>query len=193
MIQGFPLSLVMLIIVIIFFGIDYGFMSRYDPERGSRKGWSWGYTLFTIGMGLVVILQPWFLPKIGWTTESPFGLTLQLLGGVLVTASIALHIWARRHLRQFYVERVELQDNHRVIQTGPYAYVRHPIFTTFFGLAFGVAFLNPSIITLAVTIYTLWDFTKAAQQEERLLAKSLPDYAVYMERTSRFFPRFIRR
>lgn len=192
MIAGPTLSILMLGIVIVFFVIDYGYMSRFDREREANKGWSWDYTLFTIGMGLVVILQPWLFPGLGWTSNSLFGVALQLLGALLILASFALHIWARQHLRQFYVERVEVQNNHQVIHTGPYAYVRHPIITTFFGLAFGVAFLNPSIITLAVTLYTIWDFSKAARQEEELLLKSLPDYAAYMNKTPRFFPRLKR-
>lgn len=189
MVKGFILSIILLGIVIIFFVIDYGLMNRYDREREANKGWSWDYTLFTIGLGLVVVLQPWLLPSIGWTTNSIFGIGLQILGGMMVVASFALHLWARQHLRQFYVERVELQNNHQVIKTGPYAYVRHPIITTFFGLAIGVVLLNPSIVTLAVMAYTLWDFSRAAQQEEQLLSTSLPDYAAYMAQTPRFFPR----
>ena len=189
MVKGFILSIILLGIVIIFFVIDYGLMNRYDREREANKGWSWDYTLFTIGLGLVVVLQPWLLPSIGWTTNSIFGIGLQIFGGMMVVASFALHLWARQHLRQFYVERVELQNNHQVIRTGPYAYVRHPIITTFFGLAIGVALLNPSIVTLAVMAYTLWDFSRAAQQEEQLLSTSLPDYAAYMAQTPRFFPR----
>jgi len=189
MVKGFTLSIILLGIVIIFFVIDYGLMNRYDREREANKGWSWDYTLFTIGLGLVVVLQPWLLPSIGWTTNSILGIGLQTLGGMMVLASFTLHLWARQHLRQFYVERVELQDNHQVIRTGPYAYVRHPIITTFFGLAIGVVLLNPSIVTLAVMAYTLWDFSRAAQQEEQLLSASLPDYAAYMAQTPRFFPR----
>lgn len=189
MINGSFLSVILLVIVIVFFMIDYGFMNRYDREREANKGWSWDYTLFTIGMGLIVTLQPWLLPSVGWTSNSFIGIGLQVIGGIMIMASFALHIWARQHLRQFYVERVELQNKHQVIKTGPFAYVRHPIFTTFFGLATGVACLNPSIVTLAVLIYALWDFSRAAAQEESLLSKTLPEYADYMAQTPRFFPR----
>jgi protein-S-isoprenylcysteine O-methyltransferase Ste14 len=188
MLNGFFLSIVILIIVVIFFLIDYGFMSRFDGERESRKGWSWDYTLFTIGLALVVVLQPWLSPSISWISSSLFGIGIQILGFLFILTSFALHIWARQHLRQFYVERVEVQNNHQVIQTGPYAYVRHPIITTFFGLAIGLVLLNPSLVTLAVMVYTYWDFSRAARQEEKLLAQSLPDYADYMKRIPRFLP-----
>ncbi|MBI5839301.1 MAG: isoprenylcysteine carboxylmethyltransferase family protein [Chloroflexi bacterium] len=189
MINGPLLSIIILIIVVMFFVIDFGFMNRYDRERETRKGWSWDYTLFTVGMGLVVVLQPWLLPSISWSSAGPFGIGVQILGGILILGSFAVHIWARQHLRQFYVERVEVQNKHQVIQTGPYAYVRHPIISTFFSLAFGLLLLNPSIVTLAVMIYIFWDFSRAALQEEELLTRSLPDYAAYMAQTPRFMPK----
>lgn len=189
MIKGPLLSIVMLMVVILFFLIDYGFMNRYDRERDANKGWSWDYTLFTIGMGLAVILQPWLLPGLSWIPNTLFGSILQMAGILLILASFLLHIWARQHLRQFYVERVELQKEHQIIQSGPYAYVRHPVFTTFFGIAIGLVFLNFSIVTICIMLYTFWDFTRAAKQEEELLSRTLPGYMDYIARTARFFPK----
>lgn len=189
MFSGFSLSIILLVIVSFFFGIDYGFMNRFDRERAARKGWSWDYTLFTIGIALLVILQPWLLPSLGWTTNDAAGRAIQFLGMAAVLAAFGVHIWARQHLRHYYAERVEVQDHHQVIQTGPYALVRHPIITSFFGLAFGILFINPSVVTLALVIYTVWDFSRAARQEEELLSSSLSGYSDYMERVPRFFPR----
>jgi protein-S-isoprenylcysteine O-methyltransferase Ste14 len=41
-------------------------------------------------------------------------------------------------------------------------------------------------------LYTIWDFTRAAKQEEELLAKTLPGYTAYADRTPRFLPRISR-
>ena len=103
--------------------------------------------------------------------------------------SFGLHIWGRQHLRRFYTERVEVQQGHQVINTGPYAVVRHPIITTFFGLAIGVFLINPSLPTLAAMIYTFGDFLNAARKEEQLLLDALPEYATYMAETPPFLPR----
>jgi len=106
--------------------------------------------------------------------------------------AFALHVWSRVHLRQFYVERVEVQVDHQVIDTGPYALVRHPIITSFFGLTGGLFLLNPAIPTLFVFIYTLWDFTQSAQKEEKLLSGNVTGYEAYIHRTPRFLPRLWR-
>jgi protein-S-isoprenylcysteine O-methyltransferase Ste14 len=190
MISGLSLSFAILTIVIIFFVVDYFYMNRHDRERESGKGWSWDYTLFSMALSLLIILQPWLLPWLGWTTTNLWGLGLQAVGGILVFISFGLHIWSRNHLKRFYSERVEIQQGHQVINTGPYAMVRHPIFTSFFALAVGLVFFNPSITTLVVMLYTFWDFSRAAKQEEELLSNTLPEYRIYMKKTSRFLPRF---
>jgi protein-S-isoprenylcysteine O-methyltransferase Ste14 len=189
MINGFALSIILLGIVLTFFIIDFWYMTRFDRERESGKGWSWDYTLYIALLGLAVILQPWLLPWLGWNTTAAWGLILQITGMVIIVLSFGLHIWARRHLQRFYVERVEVQEGHTVINTGPYALMRHPIITTFFGLAIGVFMINPSVPTLGAVIYAFWDFLRAAKQEEEALLKTLPDYEAYMKETPAFLPR----
>jgi protein-S-isoprenylcysteine O-methyltransferase Ste14 len=189
MTKGFELSLAMLAIVLFFFVMDFWYMNRYDRERKSGKGWSWDYTLFILVMTFIIILQPWLIPRLGWTTTLLWGVILQIIGGILVFLSFGLHIWARHHLRRFYTERVEVQQDHQMINSGPYAMIRHPIITTFFGLAIGVFLINPSLPTLAAVIYTFLDFLSAAKKEEQLLLDTLPDYAAYMAKTPPFLPR----
>lgn len=189
MIKGSDLSLAMLVIVLFFFIMDFWYMNRYDRERDSGKGWGWMYTLSIIALSSVVILQPWLIPGLGWTTPFKWGFILQAVGAALIFMSFGLHIWARRHLQRFYTERVEVQQGHRVINTGPYARMRHPIITTFFGLAIGVFLINPSLPTVAAMIYAFWDFLGAARKEENLLLNTLPDYAAYMAETPPFLPR----
>ena len=187
MIYGYPLSLLLLFVVLIFYAIDFAFLTRYDRERESGKGWAWDYTLLTVAGALLVILQPWLLPSLGLTVDAGWGLAIQIVGLASCIFSFAIHVWARLHLQKFYAERVEVQSDHRVIQSGPYAFVRHPVIASFFLLGFGLLLLAPAITTLLAFIYVLWDFTRAARQEEELLARTLPGYTDYMRRVPRFF------
>ena len=188
MISNLPLSLALLILLAVFYGIDFGFMSRYDRDRQQGKGWSWDYTLSTLGAALVIVLQPRLWPRLGWWTASPFGLAVQILGIAGALASFIVHAWSRLHLQKFYAERVEVQSDHEVIQSGPYALVRHPVFASFFLFSIGLFLLNPALPTALALLYTAWDFTRAARQEEALLSKKLPEYAAYMRRVPRFIP-----
>jgi protein-S-isoprenylcysteine O-methyltransferase Ste14 len=87
---------------------------------------------------------------------------------------------------------VEVQPEHKVIDTGPYQLMRHPVITSFFGIATGLFLINPALTTLVVLLYTIWDFSRAAKQEEDLLTKTLPGYSEYANRTPRFLPRLSR-
>jgi protein-S-isoprenylcysteine O-methyltransferase Ste14 len=113
---------------------------------------------------------------------------VQAVGLALIAAALSLHWWARSHLKHFYVEDVHLQEGHHVVDTGPYRWVRHPIFTSFFGVAMGLLLVNPAVTTLLLVVYVWVDFPRAARSEEELLMESLPQYASYVERTGRFWP-----
>jgi len=122
-----------------------------------------------------------------------WGLAIQAIGIGAVLAGLTLHVWAREHLGHFYAERAEFQTGHILVDTGPYAAVRHPTFSSFILITWGLLMINPALTTLLTAAYTLWDFTRAADRDEELLSEKLPEYTEYMARTARFFPRLRRR
>src|SRR5512139_1740324 len=190
MLIGIPQSIATLLTIILFYAMDFALIRRFDRKRqASGSGRAWDFTFFIFVMVAVLILQPFLFPGLSFHTEQGWGLLIQALGVILIFVSLALHVWSRIHLQEFYAERVEVQPEHRVINTGPYALMRHPVITSFFGIATGLFLLNPSPLTLAALLYTLWDFSRAARQEEDLLSRTLPGYADYARRTPRYLPR----
>jgi protein-S-isoprenylcysteine O-methyltransferase Ste14 len=193
MITGFPQSIVIFVLVVIFYCMDTLYIQRFDRVRqGEGSGRSVSYTLMVIGMVAVLVLQPLLVPQISLVVEGVGGQLIQALGLLLIFGALGLHLWSRRHLRQFYAERVEIQPHHQLIDSGPYASIRHPVITSFFLFATGLLLLNPSIPSLLVAGYTYWDFSRAARSEEELLSNSLPGYKEYMSRTQAFFPRIVK-
>jgi protein-S-isoprenylcysteine O-methyltransferase len=190
MLTGIFQSAITLLTVVIFYSIDSILIRYYDRQRqASGSGRAWDFTLFIFAMVAVLVLQPLLLPRVSFHTNRPWGLAAQIVGIFVILASLGLHIWSRAHLRHFYAERVEVQPEHKVIDTGPYALMRHPVITSFFGIATGLFLVNPALTTLIALFYTIWDFIQAAKQEEDLLTKTLPGYAEYANRTPRFLPR----
>jgi len=193
MLIGLPQSIATLLTILAFYTMDFTLIRRYDKQRqASGSGRSWDFTSFIFLMVAILVLQPLLLPILGLHTAHTWGLFVQLLGLIVIIDALALHIWSRVHLQHYYAERVEVQPEHKVIDTGPYALMKHPVITSFFGIASGLFLINPALTTLAALIYTIWDFTRAAQQEEDLLTKTLPGYADYARRTPRFLPRLWR-
>lgn len=190
MLAGIYQSVITLLTVGIFYTIDSLLIRYYDRQRqASGSGRAWDFTLFIFAMVAVLVLQPILLPILSYQIDQSWGLAVQALGIIIVLSSFVLHVWSRVHLRHFYAERVEIQPEHKIIDTGPYALMRHPVITSFFGIATGLFLVNPALTTMAALLYTIWDFTHAAKDEEDLLTKTLPGYAEYARRTPRFLPR----
>jgi protein-S-isoprenylcysteine O-methyltransferase Ste14 len=108
-----------------------------------------------------------------------------------IAIGIAFAWWARIHLGRLWSGSVTVKEGHRVVDSGPYRLVRHPIYT---GLllaiyataalrANGFAFIGAALITLGV----YWK----ARLEERLLTGELgPDYEGYRARVPMLVPFF---
>jgi len=190
MLTGVPQSAATLLAILLFYAMDFVLIRRYDKQRQANgSGRAWDFTLFIFLLGAFLVLQPIILPSLSYRTDATWGLIVQSLGAFLILAALVLHIWSRVHLRHYYAERVEIQPGHQVIDSGPYKLMRHPVITSFFGIATGLFLINPALTTLAALLYTIWDFTRAARQEEDLLTRTLPGYADYALRTPRFLPR----
>jgi protein-S-isoprenylcysteine O-methyltransferase len=193
MLLGIPQSIATLLTIILFYAMDFVLIRRYDKKRqASGSGRAWDFTFFIFVIVAVLVLQPVLLPSLSFKTTEPWGLWMQMLGVIAVVVSLALHFWSRVHLQHYYAERVEVQPEHQVIRTGPYALMRHPVITSFFGIATGLFLINPAVTTIFTLAYTLWDFSRAARQEEELLSKTLPGYAEYARQTPRYLPRLWR-
>jgi protein-S-isoprenylcysteine O-methyltransferase Ste14 len=190
MLLGIPQSAATLAAILLFYAMDFALIRRYDRQRtASGSGRAWDFTLFIFIMVAALVLQPVLLPGISYRTTETWGLVIQVIGIMMIFSSLALHIWSRAYLGQYYAERVEVQPGHQVINSGPYQFMRHPVITSFFGIATGLFLMNPALTTLTALLYTIWDFTRAARQEEDLLTQTLPGYADYARRTPRFLPR----
>jgi protein-S-isoprenylcysteine O-methyltransferase Ste14 len=64
-------------------------------------------------------------------------------GVLLVLTGVGWAIWARIHLGKYWSGAVLLKEGHRVVRTGPYRLVRHPIYTGMLSCFFGLFLLSP--------------------------------------------------
>jgi protein-S-isoprenylcysteine O-methyltransferase Ste14 len=190
MFSGIYQSIVILATVVVFYLVDFWLIKRYDPLRAEGSSRNWVFTILIMPVLVFIVVQPILWPGLGLYVKAWWGMLAQALGLALIVAGLALHWWARTHLGQFYGEREEYQDGQYLIESGPYAHVRHPLYTSYFTCIIGVLLVNPGLITLLTVIYAFVSFSMATRREEKLLAEKLPGYSDYMARTSRFLPGF---
>jgi protein-S-isoprenylcysteine O-methyltransferase Ste14 len=112
--------------------------------------------------------------------------------GVLFTwAGIAFAIWARVHIGQYWSARVTLKEDHKLISTGPYKYVRHPIYTGLLAATVGTAFAIGRWQGLIGATIILFAHILKARKEERLMTSHFgAAYEDYRLHTGFLIPRF---
>jgi protein-S-isoprenylcysteine O-methyltransferase Ste14 len=63
----------------------------------------------------------------------------QAVGIAVTAAGLLFAVWARVHLGKYWSAMITLKDEHKLIRSGPYRFVRHPIYTGFIAGAIGSA------------------------------------------------------
>lgn len=131
-----------------------------------------------------------FLFRIGECvlTEAVDGI-LVAAGCLLMTAGAVLYIAARLGLGANWSDRIEIREQHRLIEGGVYRWVRHPIFTALLFLFLGVSFIYRNIAGLAVSLFVVFPaILWRSGKEEKLLLERFPEYDDYAKRTGKFIP-----
>jgi protein-S-isoprenylcysteine O-methyltransferase Ste14 len=113
---------------------------------------------------------------------------LGALGLVIVLAGLAIAVWARRYLGRNWGMPMSIKQDPELVTSGPYAWVRHPIYSGLL-LAFAGTVLLTSAISILLVIAFGVSFTYSAVVEERNMTNVFPeDYPAYQERTKMLIP-----
>jgi len=152
-------------------------------EKGDRSFWLIlpGFLVVFFASPLEWLYLPAGLPRLPW---------LQIAGLVLILSAVALRIWTRAHLRGLYSGHVEVQAGHRLVQGGPYRFIRHPGYAGFVLMALGVAGGFSSLVGLAaIPLLLLPGLAYRMRVEERMLIEQFGDeYRDYIRKSKRLIP-----
>ena len=110
-------------------------------------------------------------------------------GVVLSAIGIGLLIWIHHTLGKQYSPKLAIQKEHKLISSGPYNRVRHPMYTVFILFSIAVALIASNLLLLIFAILIAVPFHWISKKEERLLIDQFgEEYLNYMKRTGRFLP-----
>ena len=104
-------------------------------------------------------------------------------------AGLGLTVWARRHLGRYWSAVIALKDGHRVVQSGPYGVIRHPIYAGLILALLGTAICLGSAQRFLALGFLLFSFLRKLVLEEAWLCEHLgAEYRGYRSRVKALVP-----
>ena len=119
----------------------------------------------------------------------PASLTIQIVGVILSAVGMGLSIWARATLGANWSAKVAIKEGQQLIQNGPYAIVRNPIYTGSLIYIFGAALVCGQVrglLGLALVLVAVWH--KARTEEKFLCEEFGEEYRQYQKRVKFMIP-----
>lgn len=113
---------------------------------------------------------------------------------VIGTAVYATALWlfrrSHKELGRNWSITLEIRENHKLIRTGPYALVRHPMYTSFLLMALGQAFLLPNWVAGIAGLlgFAVLAVLRVGTEERMMLEIFGEEYVAYMGQTKRIVP-----
>ena len=116
---------------------------------------------------------------------------ISLTGVALTWIGIALAIWARWHLGQYWSGRITLKQDHKLIRTGPYAHLRHPIYSGIILAAIGGTLtIDKWRCVAGVAAIALAYLIKGKKEESVLAAQFGEEFEEHCRHTGFLIPKF---
>jgi protein-S-isoprenylcysteine O-methyltransferase Ste14 len=140
-------------------------------------------------LAMAILMVPDRVPAALLRRVAPATNVLPVGGTLVVMIGLAFSVWARWHLGRNWSGSVTVKEGHSLVRTGPYAFVRHPIYTGVL-LAFAGTALQTGdwrgVLALALAALS---FTLKLRLEERRMRETFPeDYDSYRRDTARLVP-----
>lgn len=167
---------------------------RFGAYRSAIERQGWGYIVvriirylaLIIFLVLYVINPPWF-----GVLLLPFPEWLRWVGILLGLGSFILYAWAQDVLGKAWSPHLQMHQQHLLITSGPYACIRHPIYTAYLVFMTGIALITASWLFFGLLAVSIMVVALRIPREELMLIEAFgAQYAEYMRRTGGLLPRF---
>ncbi len=174
------------------FGVYWFGSALWTKKSATREHDAWRLLrLAILAITFILLLTNWLrIGPLGWRFI-PDGRTVRPIGFGVTVVGLLLCVWARVHLGANWSDKVVLKVDHQLIQSGPYAYLRHPIYS---GVLLGIAGTALAIGELrgilALVLMGTNYFVKARREERILSSRFGEEFNTYRQRAGFLAPKF---
>ena len=184
-----------LVLMAAMFSLSAFFRRRADRAGGSIPRGEGSYLLLPLRLFglLMMLIFLTYLINPQWTRWSALPLPewSRWTGAALAAAMLPLIFWMFQSLGHNITPTAATRKNHHLVTTGPYRWIRHPLysFATICWIGFSLLAANWFVLVLLLLGSGLL-IKRTAVEEAHLVERFGDQYRDYMRRTGRFFPRF---
>jgi protein-S-isoprenylcysteine O-methyltransferase Ste14 len=144
------------------------------------------FRLLLLAITFTLLFAKWSARGSLGRTVLPSAHLLEYIGLALALAGLVLAVWARAALGQYWSDKIVLKVDHQLIRSGPYARIRHPIYS---GVLLGVA--GSALVVdewrgVLAFLLLLTNYTVKAKREDKILAEAFPMNFADHEKTAGF-------
>lgn len=157
-------------------------------EREGRGAFAFRVIAFFVMIAIVALYtinSPWMsalsIPLPDW---------LRWAGFAIGIASLLFWTWTQAALGKEWSPQLQLRKEHHLVTAGPYAWIRHPIYTAMIGIGVAFALVTANWCFVVLSIVVIAGLLARVPKEEQIMVEKFGDeYKIYMKRTGRFFPK----
>lgn len=191
--EFFP-TLVLTVVMLCWFAFGAIFVLRKKPPSAPDlkrdRSSIIGFALQALSYGMVL-----GAPREPFTTliisgSEPLAVIASIVAVLMAVSSVSLIMAAIKTLGREWSVTARLVEGHRLATSGPYAYVRHPIYTGMLGmlLATGIAVSDWKVIIAALVVFFIGTIIRVRSEEKLLSGAFGPEFDVYSQRVRAIIP-----
>lgn len=165
------------------------FSAKRVAKRDRRWMFSWIGLIAFVAIFLVIGRETRLLAFLAESVHRSLSPTVGFCADVVVFAGLAIALWGRMTLGGNWSLNPSIQEGHELVVRGPYAYVRHPMYSGLLLMLLGAVIWYGSWIGAIVFVASLLGSWLKLRREERLLAEHFgTSYLTYKERVKALIP-----
>lgn len=177
--------------VYIYFGVLFSYLLA---ERCAYKGSVVDGNQFKKYTRYLLLFFWWTLlivPVLEYSFYQIYSLEIMFAGILLTVLGTSLRAWAVLTLGKYFSVHIQVEDGHRLVEIGPYKYIRHPAYAGNILQAIGIPLILNAYFSLGVSVLLVFLFLHRLNLEERILTREIKGYADYITRTKKLIPKIL--